>query len=153
MKKMTAAAKKAALWAAYETTMRAARAAALAFADALEAYLRRIHRIPGEAFIAATVAADRYMLAVEAARPYHFGAIRVYSSSDVINLEPFKLLEIMRELRGSQLPIAAAVVYADNGIAGFFALELRSMRRFGSPRRSPTEADARAAAGGWAVAA
>ena len=55
----------------------------------------------------------------------------------------------MRELRGTALSVTgvgedgrkiAAYRYADDGIAGFYDVELRSMRRYGSPRREPQTA-------------
>lgn len=132
-----------ATWDAYVTAMEAARTAALTLADTLEKYLRN----PDRRFHEACVAADRYRGAMIVAEQYHFGAIPFFGSGHIINEEPEALLAFMRDIRGSENPMIildgertiSKMRYADNGIAGFFALEVRSMRRFGSPRRSAAD--------------
>ncbi len=139
--------KPTALWATYEAAMLAARAAAFTFADAIERYLRAgVGNFPGASFHAACDAANVYGGAVRAAEPYHHATIRAWNCGAVINMDADELLALMRELRGTAVPVAihgtdgrkvASFRYADDGIAGFYDVELRSMRRYGSPRRVP----------------
>lgn len=135
------------LWASYERAMLAAQTTSLALADALERYLRAGLYGWHSPFHAACQAADVHQAALRSAAQYHFATIAGYTSGHVINLDETELLGAMRELRGTALPVVTGrpdggkVVtyrYADDGIAGYFAQELRSMRRFGSPRRRPS---------------
>ena len=136
---MTAAAM--ATWVAYVMVMDTARVVSLALADALERYLRKD---TFATFDAACNAADRYRGAMLEAQPYHFGVMPIFHSGFVINDTPEQLLAMMRELRGSEKPLVivqgnrawSAMHYADNGIAGYFAGEVKAMTRFGSPRRT-----------------
>lgn len=136
---MTAAA--IATWVAYVMTMDAARVVCLALADALERYLRKD---TFATFDAACNAADRYRGAMIEAHPYHFGAMPIFHSGFVINDTPEQLLAMVRELRGSEKPLVivqgnrawSVMYYADNGIAGYFAGEVKAMTQFGSPRRA-----------------
>lgn len=134
-------------WPTYEAAMRSARAAAFALADAIERYLRKgINSFPGVAFQNACDAANAYAQAVRVAAPYHFATIHPWDCTAIINFDADELLDLMRELRGTALSVTgvgadgrkiAAYRYADDGIAGFYDVELRSMRRYGSPRREP----------------
>jgi len=137
-----------ALWSAYIDMMTKAEHAALALADALEVYLRRgLHRDIHCSFDDACRAADTYFSAIRRAEPYHCGTVRSYYSGHVINLTADELLEAMRELRGTAVchrvthPDGTCTMvpqFADDGIAGFFRQEVKSMEPFGSPRRTPT---------------
>ncbi len=138
---------KASIWEMYVRLMRAASQAALDFADALEAYLHRgVDAPPGRAFDKACATAAIYSAAVAEAQPYHFGLIPSHGAGLVINASADELLEVMRELRGTAISrsvrgpdgrAVAGFVYADDGIAGYFRVELRSMRLFKRPRRDP----------------
>jgi hypothetical protein len=142
------------LWATYEAAMLAARAAAFALADAIEWYLRSgVNHFPGASFHAACDAANVYGGAIRAAEPYHHATIRPWNCGAIINMDADELLDLMRELRGTAVPVVihaadgrkvASLRYADDGIAGFYDVELRSMRLYGSPRRVP-QSDATAA--------
>jgi hypothetical protein len=128
-------------WFVYEAAMVAARDAALALADTLEAYIRHDST---RMFHAACDAATNYWSKVKAAQPYHFGAIPMFRDGHVVNSDADQLLAFVRELRGSERPIVrregdrvySTMAFADNGIAGFFLTEVAAMRQFGSPRRS-----------------
>lgn len=139
-------------WTRYEQTMLDAKAAALALADALERYARRCQGFPGEYFQAACQAADEYQAATRKAQPYHFGCLPHFNSGWVVNSEAEDLLSAIRELRGSAVPVsvrawtwpmvrtAVAYRYERDGVAGFYDVELASMRPFGSSRRDPLAA-------------
>jgi hypothetical protein len=134
--------------------MLAARAAAFALADAIERYLRSgVDNFPGASFHAACDAANVYGGAIRAAEPYHHATIRPWNCGAIINMDADEMLDLMRELRGTAVPVVihaadgrkvASFCYADDGIAGFYDVELRSMRRYGSPRRVPQSASAAA---------
>jgi hypothetical protein len=138
-----------ALWSAYVKAMEAASDAALVLANALEIYLRKgVHRDVHPSFDYACQAADSYMGAARRAEPFHCGTIRTYYSGHVINLTADELLDVVRELRGTAVYHREAkhdgsstmfFRYADDGIAGFFRQEVKSMEPFGSPRRTPTK--------------
>ncbi len=128
--------------------MAAASSAALTLADAIEKYLQKggADADWNSMFQPACVAADEYLGAVRAAEPYHFGTIPWISSSHIINLDNDELLTVMRELRGQLRSLVigdpdgvrtAMLVPSEDGVAGFFAGEVRSMRRYGRPRRTP----------------
>lgn len=129
-------------WAAYVAAMTTAEEAALTFADALERYLRA-GSSPFHHFDEACRCADAYRYAATQAAEYHFGTVAIYGSGHVVNCDANELLSIVRELRGSSIPVTvrgngrtlAGYRYADDGIAGFYRVEVRSMRRFGKPRR------------------
>ncbi len=121
--------------------MSAAGSAALTLADAIEAYLRKGGGDVdwNRAFQPACDAANQYLGAIRAAEPYHFGTIPRISSSHIINLSNDELLCVMRELRGQLRSLVvgapngvrtAILVPSEDGAAGFFALEVQSMRRF-----------------------
>lgn len=140
---------RAEVWAHYLTVMEAAGKAALDLADAIETYLRKsvAGGISVRSFHAACEAADRYWAAVKKAQPFHRAVITQCTSSHIINLENFELLAMMRELRGSMRSMVvgdpagvrtAMLVPSEDGIAGFFALEMRSMQRFQAPRHIPS---------------
>lgn len=126
--------------------MMAARQAALDLADALEQYIRRGTEASwNRAFQPACEAANHYRRSVTAAEKYHFAVIPRYSAGHVINLDGAALLAVVRELRGRMRSVVevhpdgrktARFVPSEDGIAGFFELEVRSMRRFGKPRRA-----------------
>jgi hypothetical protein len=138
-----------ALWTAYVTTMEAAKKAALTLADALETYLRRgFHRDIHPSFDDACRAADGYFGAIRRAEPFHWGTMPSYYSGHVINSNADELIDVMRELRGTAIyhrmthaDGSSTMVprEADNGVAGFFRQEVKSMEPFGSPRRTPTK--------------
>jgi hypothetical protein len=136
-------------WARFEAAMLAAEAACLAFANALEVYLRKggneVAHNP--AFQATCAAADACGAAILAAEEFHFASIPYCSGSLVYNLDTADLLALMRELRGSAIPVSttagsrtrSSIEYAEDGMAGFYRCELRSMRPFGTPRKRPGE--------------
>jgi hypothetical protein len=142
-------AKRSKIWADYVAVMRAAEDAALAFADALERYLRKgVHAHPFRGLDAACRAANAYSVAIDRAKPYHCGVIPAWYSGHVINSSEDELISVMRELRGTavyhrvmHVDGASTMVprYADDGIAGFFRQELKAMEPFGSPRRTPSQ--------------
>lgn len=134
-----------ALWVAYKQAMLAARQACFALADAIEGYLRidpRAQMFRGHELLFKPT--WRYRETTRLAAQYHLAAMPSVPLGLGINETNEELLELMRELRGT--PIAKVTrdgrrrlirfVYADDGCAGFFAVELRSMRRF----RKPVEA-------------
>lgn len=137
------------VWAIYTNTMRVAEQAALSFADALELYLRKGVHSPGFRYLdAACAAANMYMTALRRAEPFHVGALPEYCQGHVINWSEDEMLAAMRELRGTAVyrrlthPDGSSKMvprYADDGIAGFFRQEVKSMKPFGSPRRMPTK--------------
>lgn len=141
---------KAQRWTAYVAIMRGAEKAALDFADAAERFLRHENTAWWQPYYGdACRAAERYHAAVQRAEPFHFGTIRAVTASDVLNANAAELLAMVRAIRGTPVPVTltgedgrrlAAFRYADDGLAGFFRLEVRSMRRYGAPRRDP---------GGW----
>lgn len=142
-------AKQSKIWANYVAVMRAAEDATLAFADALERYLRKgVHSGSFRIFDDACRAADGYRGAVRRAEPYHCGVIPEWYSGHIINSTEDELIAVMRELRGAAIyqreerPNGVTTMvfrYADDGVAGFFRQELRAMEPFGSPRRTPTK--------------
>lgn len=131
------------MWRRYVEVMKRAEHAALNLADALERYLRKSERM--DIFQCACDLTYRYTEAMRAAEPYHFGTMPNFGDSSIWNLDPMDLLAFIRDLRGAATPHTvrrgrrahAGFRYQDDGVAGFFRIEVRSMRRFGVPRRNP----------------
>lgn len=135
------------LWTAYVLAMTHARDRALGLADVLERWLL-CGMGSWRGFHEACDAANAYSSAVRGAQPYHFAVIKTFTCSDVVNaFDPLDVLQFVRELRGTAVPRTigegankvATFRYADDGIQGYFSQELRSMRRFMKPRRTPEE--------------
>jgi hypothetical protein len=143
-------AKHSKIWTDYVAVMTAAESAALTFADALERYLRKgVHSGSFRLFDDACRAADGYRGAIRRAEPYHCSVIPSWYSGHIINSSEDELIDVMRELRGTAVyhrvmradgSITMVPRYADNGIAGFFRLEVKAMEPFGSPRCQPMQA-------------
>jgi len=146
--------KQKAVWADYERIMLAARDAARSLADAFEDYARRVNRdYVGSWLETVRLAEHRYADAMRAADGYHFASMPRFGGYG-INASAEELLAAARELRGTAIPVTiegpegrrcATFRYGDDGIAGFFHMELRSMRKFGSPRRMPSKGERAAA--------
>lgn len=137
------------LWATYVSLMFAARAAALALADAFERYLLVQHRdYMGRVLHDTTIAEYAWKLARDAAEPYHFAPLKSFCGY-AVNASPDEILAAVRELRGSEVPHVVerkdgegklvSYRYENDGIAGYFVGEVRSMAKFNAPRRLPDE--------------
>lgn len=133
--------------------MLAAAAASDALARAIDRYLRlgglELHK-PGshQAFQDMCSLAEHYTAATRDAEPWHYGTIPAFTTSHAINLDNRELRAFLRDLQGSiiyrssrdpQDPrrVVSAPVCTDNGIAGYFRSEVRSMTALGVPRRTP----------------
>mgnify|MGYP007100101362 CR=1 FL=1 len=133
--------------------MLAAAAASDALAVAIERYLKLggldLHR-PGshQAFQDMCSLAEHYTAAVHDAEPWHYGCVPTFTTSHAINLSDAELRAFLHDLRGSIIYISSrdpqdprravsAPVCTDNGIAGYFRSEVRSMTALGVPRRTP----------------
>ena len=127
----------------FVAVMLAAAAASDALARAIDRYLRlgglELHK-PGshQAFQDMCSLAEHYTAATRDAEPWHYGTIPAFTTSHAINLDNRELRAFLRDLQGSiiyrssrdpQDPrrVVSAPVCTDNGIAGYFRSEVRSM--------------------------
>lgn len=138
---------------AFVAVMLAAASACDALARGLDRYLKlgglELRR-PGshQAFRDLCCLAAHYTETTRDAEPWHYGTIPAFTASHAVNLDNRELRAFLRDLQGSivyrssrdpQDPrrVVSTPVCTDNGIAGFFRSEIRSMTALGVPRRTP----------------